>query len=107
VWLHPPKLLLLQMTTPSSSSSSNSGIQTFVELWQAQDTLSSHKIAALEDGLKEPPNALALAICLQNLPLKDTAEWVWNASEEEIESHKGLRQAPLSWVHLYSSAPQR
>jgi hypothetical protein len=78
------------MTTPASSSNS-SGIQTFVELWQAQDTLSSHKIAALEEGLKEPPNALALAISLQNMPLKDTAEWVRSASTEEIAEHKGLR----------------
>ena len=41
--------------------------------------------------MKEPPNALALAINLQPLALKDAAQWVQNATPEEIEQHKGIR----------------
>ena len=41
--------------------------------------------------LKETPNALALAINLQPLGLKDQALWLQTATPEDIEQHKGLR----------------
>lgn len=66
-------------------------IQAFIQSWQAQGVLSSSKVSMLEDTIKEPPNALALAINLQTLPLKDKAEWVEHASEDEIKDDKGLR----------------
>jgi hypothetical protein len=66
------------------------GIQTFIQSWQAQHVLSTTASnACLEE--KEPPNAVVLCINLQNLPLKDTAEWVQHATEDEVKAHKGLR----------------
>ena len=52
--------------------------------------------------MKEPPTALALAINLQPLPLKDAAQWVQNATEDEIKEHKGIRSTFVIVDMLFS-----
>ena len=76
-------------------------VQSFIQAWQSQGLLSSNKIS-LEQTMKEPPNALVLAINMQNLPLKDTADWIQNATEDEIKEHKGLRTSFFISEILYA-----
>ena len=78
--------------------------QAFIQSWQAQRLLSTGTASALEDTLqlKEPPNAVVLCINLQNLPLKDTAEWVQHATDDEVTAHKGLRVSLFVAKILYA-----
>ena len=75
-------------------------VQAFIQAWQSQGVLSSRP--PLEQTMKEPPNALVLAVNMQNLPLKDTSEWVQTATEDEVREHKGLRTSFFIAELLYA-----
>ena len=60
--------------------------------WQATHAHNvQHWEACPSRHLKQPPNALALAINLQPLAFKDAAQWLETATQEDIDSHKGMR----------------
>lgn len=84
------------MTTPAAAQTA------FIQAWQAQRLLSNHQSQSLEETIKEPPNAVVVCINLQNLPLKDTAEWVQHATEDEIKEHKGIRASLFVTKILYA-----
>jgi hypothetical protein len=65
-------------------------VQTLIQAWQSSNTQAPES-PLLSPDLKEPPNALAVGICLQPLALKDLCDWMKTATEEEIKAHKGLR----------------
>ena len=66
-------------------------VQGIIQAWQASCAAQSSSRPFRD--MKEPPNALVLAVNLQALPLKDLTAFVETASEDEIKAHKGLRSS--------------
>jgi len=73
----------------------------FIQSWQTTCS-QAEEVPSLRKSMKEPPNALALAINLQHLPLKEAAQWAQTATEEEIKDHKGLRTTFMVVEMLFS-----